>query len=156
MAEQLEQMMRQLKLGGMAKEWRSVEYTGPEQYVEALLRLELKEREVKRINRMVKTAGFRVLKTLDEFIWKPDVELPAGLTREYMENLSFLPPKENLIFMHGENASGCGNCPEGLSGRAACPVFYRRFPGEHPAGKARQGYAEQLSCLAEKGGVDGG
>lgn len=99
MAEQLEQMMRQLKLGGMAKEWRSVEYTGPEQYVEALLRLELKEREVNRINRMVKTAGFRVLKTLDEFIWKPDVELPAGLTREYMENLSFLPPKENLIFM---------------------------------------------------------
>lgn len=99
MPEQIEQMMRQLKLGGMAREWRSVEYANPEQYIGELLKLELKERETNRMNRMVKTAGFRVLKTLEDFIWKPEVELPAGLTREYMESLAFLAPKENLIFM---------------------------------------------------------
>lgn len=99
MPEQIEQMMRQLKLGGMAREWRSVEYAGPEQYIGELLKLELKEREANRINRMVKTAGFCVLKTLEDFIWKPEVELPAGLTREAMESPSFLPLKENLIFM---------------------------------------------------------
>ena len=57
------------------------------------------EREVNRINRMVKTAGFRVLKSLDDFVWKSEIELPAGLTQEYMVDLQFLQPKENLIFM---------------------------------------------------------
>jgi DNA replication protein DnaC len=91
--------MRTLKLGGLAKEWRSVEYKDSDQYVTELLLLELKEREANRINRMVKTAGFRVIKTLEDFIWKKEIELPNGLDRENMEDLSFLEPKENLIFL---------------------------------------------------------
>lgn len=96
---EIETMMRQVKLGGMAKGWRSVPFTDPEQYVTALLKLELLEREANRINRRMKKANFRVLKTLDEFVWTPKIELPNGLTRAYMEDLSFLAPKENLIFM---------------------------------------------------------
>lgn len=96
---EIEHMMRTLKLGGLAKDWRSVEYQNAEQYVTELLRLELHEREVNRINRMVKTAGFYVIKTLDDFVWKSDITLPDGLTREYMEELRILPAKENLIFM---------------------------------------------------------
>lgn len=97
--EHIESYLRTLKLGGMAKEWRSVTYKDTEQYVRELLELELKEREVNRINRMVKTAGFTVIKTLEDFIWTKVIEMPQGLTREYMENLSFLQKKENLIFM---------------------------------------------------------
>lgn len=99
MYESIELMMRQVKLGGMAKEWRSVSFESPEQYVTELLQLELKERETNRINRMVKTAGFRVLKTLEDFVWSKTIELPSGLTSSYMEELQFLTPKENLIFM---------------------------------------------------------
>ena len=99
MSDRIEQMMRQVKLGGMAKGWRSVDYENAEQYVTDLLKLELQEREANRMNRMVKIAGFRVLKTLDDFEWKSDLELPAGLTREYMEDLQFLAPKENLVFI---------------------------------------------------------
>ena len=99
MAEQIEQYMRTLKLSGMAREWRSVIYENREQYVRELLELELREREVNRINRMVKIAGFQVIKTLEDFIWNRNIELPAGLTREYMEDLRFIPPKENLIFL---------------------------------------------------------
>ena len=44
----IEQMMRTLKLGGLAKDWRSVEYQNAEQYVTELLKLELHEREVNR------------------------------------------------------------------------------------------------------------
>ena len=99
MSEQIELMMRQVKLGGMAKEWRSVQFESPEQYVTDLLKLELREREANRINRMVKTAGFRVLKTLDDFVWGSAIQLPSGLSAAYMEELGFLPPKENLIFM---------------------------------------------------------
>lgn len=99
MPDEIEQMMRQVKLGGMAKGWRAIPFENTEQYVMDLLRLELKEREANRINRMVKTAGFRVLKTLDDFVWTSSIELPSGLTREYMTELSFLAPRENLIFM---------------------------------------------------------
>lgn len=99
MPEQIEQHMRTLKLGGMAREWRNVEFQDTEQYVRELLELELREREVNRINRMVKTAGFQVIKTLEDFVWNQNIELPVGLTREYMEGLQFLPQKENLIFL---------------------------------------------------------
>ena len=99
MSEQIEQYMRTLKLGGMAREWRSVEFRDKEQYVRELLELELREREANRINRMVKTAGFQVLKTLGDFVWNQSIELPAGLAREYMTNLDFLKFKENLIFL---------------------------------------------------------
>ena len=99
MAEQIEQLMRQVKLGGMAKGWRSVPYENTEQYVTDLLTLELQERETNRINRMVKTAGCRVMKTLDDFVWNSAIELPGGLPQEYMTDLQFLAPKENLIFM---------------------------------------------------------
>ena len=84
MSEQIELMMRQVKLGGMAKEWRSVQFESPEQYVTDLLKLELREREANRINRMVKTAGFRVLKTLDDFVWGSAIQLPSGLSAAYM------------------------------------------------------------------------
>ena len=96
---EIETMMRQVKLGGMAKGWRSIPFIDPEQYVTALLKLELLEREANRINRRMKKANFRVLKTLDEFVWTPKIELPNGLTQAYMEDLSFLGAKENLIFM---------------------------------------------------------
>ena len=99
MAEQIEQLMRQVKLGGMAKGWRSVPYENTEQYVTDLLTLELQEREANRINRMVKTAGFRVMKTLDDFVWNSAIERPGGLPQEYMTDLQVLAPKENLIFM---------------------------------------------------------
>ena len=98
MTEQIEQYMRTLKLGGLAKEWRSISYYGdPEQYVKELL--ELRERETNRINRMVKTAGFQVIKTLEDFVWNRNIELPNGLTQEYMVELDFLKGKENLIFL---------------------------------------------------------
>ena len=100
MTEQIEQYMRTLKLGGLAKEWRSISYCDdPEQYVKELLELELREREANRINRMVKTAGFQVIKTLEDFVWNRNIELPSGLTQEYMVELDFLKSKENLIFL---------------------------------------------------------
>lgn len=99
MHKHIEQYMRTLKLGGLAKDWQKVEYKNTEQYVTELLELEIHEREVNRINRMVKTAGFRVMKTLDDFVWKPEIELPEGLTQDYMVDLQFIPPKENLIFL---------------------------------------------------------
>ena len=91
--------MRTLKLGGLAKAWQTVAFEEPEQYIRDFMALELREREANRINRMVKTAGFRVIKTLDEFIWNKAIELPNGLSQTDMTSLSFVDRKENLIFM---------------------------------------------------------
>jgi DNA replication protein DnaC len=95
----LEQTMRTLKLGGMAKEWHNVEYRDNEQYLRELLDVEVREREANRMTRMVKQAGFRVIKTLDEFVWKPGIKIPATITREEMEAASFVKDKENLVFL---------------------------------------------------------
>jgi len=103
--ESIEQTMRSLKLGGLAKEWRNVEYREPEQYMRELLELEVREREANRMNRMIKQAGFRVIKTLDSFVWKPTIEVPATITREEIEAASFVSKKENLVLM---GASGTG------------------------------------------------
>lgn len=126
MIESIEQAMRTLRLGGLAKEWRSVDYENKEQYVSDLLQLELRERETNRINRMVKLAGFRVIKTLDDFVWNSAIELPAGLTREYMENLDFLASKENLIFM-GSVGTGKTHLATAIALKACQEGRYVRF-----------------------------
>jgi DNA replication protein DnaC len=97
--------MRTLKLGGMAKDWRSVEYHNNEQYLRDLFDIELREREANRTNRMIKQAGFRVIKTLDKFIWKPGIAIPGTITREEIEAASFTQNQENLVLM---GASGTG------------------------------------------------
>ena len=97
--ESIEQTMRSLKLGGLAKEWRNIEYHDSEQYMRDLLEIEVREREANRMNRMIKQANFRVTKTLDDFIWKPGIEVPSTITREEIETASFVRKKENLVLL---------------------------------------------------------
>jgi len=97
--ESIEQTMRTLKLSGLAKDWCSVTYHDNEQYMRDLLDIEVREREANRMTRMVKQAGFRVIKTLDKFVWKPTIEIPATITREQIEAASFVREKENLVLM---------------------------------------------------------
>ena len=95
----IEQTMRTLKLSGLAKDWRQVEYHDSEQYMRALLEIEVREREANRMARMIKQAGFRVLKSLDSFVWKPGIEVPATITTQDIEEAVFAQNKENLILM---------------------------------------------------------
>ena len=95
----IEQTMKTLKLGGLAKEWRSVTYHDTEQYMQELLDIEVKEREANRMARMIKQANFRVIKTLDDFVWKPAIEVPSTITREEIEAATFVKNKENLVLM---------------------------------------------------------
>ena len=99
MISNIEQTMRSLKLSGLAKEWQNVEYHSKEQYMRDLLEIEVREREANRMARMIKQAGFRVIKTLDNFIWKPGIEIPSSITREEIEDAAFVREKENLVLM---------------------------------------------------------
>jgi len=97
--DNIEQTLRTLKLGGLAKEWRNVEYHDYEQYMRDLLDIEVREREANRMARMIKQAGFRVIKTLDSFVWKPGIEIPTSIDREEIETAAFVKEKENLVLM---------------------------------------------------------
>ena len=126
MSEQIERYMRTLKLGGLAKEWKSAHYQNNEQYVTELLEIELKEREINRINRMVKNAGFRVIKTLEDFAWTQKIEIPQGLAKEDMETFAFIEKKENLIFM-GSVGTGKTHLATAIALRACQNGIHARF-----------------------------
>jgi DNA replication protein DnaC len=98
-------MMHNLKLGGLAKDWRSIEFKDTEQYVRDLLTLEELERESNRINRRTKEAGFRVLKDLNSFIWKSGINIPNSITREEIAEAAFIERRENLVLI-GSNGTG--------------------------------------------------
>lgn len=118
MDNQMEQLMRRLKLSGLMKHWQSVEFIDKKQYLQDLLSIEVKEREVNRINRLVKAAAFPVIKTLDAFVWNKNIELPQGITRQEIEDFSFIERKENLILM---GAVGTGKSHLGSAiGLEAC------------------------------------
>jgi DNA replication protein DnaC len=95
----IEQTMRTLKLSGLAKDWRSVEFRDYEQYMRELLDIEVRERDANRMARMIKQAGFRVLKSMDNFIWKPTIEIPGSITCKEIESADFVGRKENLVLM---------------------------------------------------------
>jgi len=99
MNESMEQLLRGVSLGRLANEWRNVQFENPEQYLRDLLALELREREANRVTRMMKQAGFPVVKTLDSFVWRKTMELPASISREELEQASFVHQRENLILL---------------------------------------------------------
>lgn len=117
----IETMMRELKLSGLALHWREVPYENTEQYVHALMQLELTEKKAARTNRLISAAGFNVLKTLDDFTWHSGIQLPAGLSRTDIEELSFLTTHDNLILLgsvgtgktHLATAVGVEACRQG-------------------------------------------
>jgi DNA replication protein DnaC len=124
--EQIEKYMRQLRLGALAKDWAKIPFTTKEQYVTDLLELELREREVNRINRSVKSAGFAVIKELDDFVWTNSVAIPDGITQGEIESFSFVPKKENLILM-GAVGTGKTHLATGVALRACHSGKTARF-----------------------------
>lgn len=118
MHEKIADMMRQLRLGGMARRWEEVSFETPEQYVSDLLCVELREREANRANKLTKAAGFPSPKTLGEFEWHDGIALPSGLSRQSLENLDFLRTRDNVILL-GSVGTGKSHLASAL-GRKAC------------------------------------
>lgn len=88
-----------LKLGSLVAGMEAIKYENEKQYIRDLLYHEIKEREINRVNRNIKTAGFKVLKTLDAFSWNSDIMIPETISKEEIEDISFINKKENLILM---------------------------------------------------------
>lgn len=91
--------MKALKLSGIVKNWQAIVYKNNEQFLSELFGVELLEREANRINRLVKTADFPVIKELSEFIWNKTIDMPESIHQKEIEELKFVEKKENLIFL---------------------------------------------------------
>lgn len=118
----IEDMMKKLKLGHLAREWQSVEFQDEKQYLCELLQLELNQREVNAINRSTKSSGFQVLKTLDEFQWHTQIQLPNQCTSQELESLDFIQKRENLVLL-GSVGTGKTHLATAL-GLEACQKRY--------------------------------
>ena len=158
--QSIEAAMRTLKLGGLAKEWRNVEYHDSEQYMRELLEIEVKEREANRMTRMIKQAGFRVMKTLDDFVWKPGIEVPASITREEIESAAFVAEKENLVLMgvngfvwYRQNALSNSYCSKPLQTRSSCSLLHSYRPCQYTHSKTSARYVSQLYDIFAKSGA---
>jgi len=141
--QSIEATMRTLKLGGLAKEWRNVEYRDSEQYMRELLEIEVKEREANRMTRMIKQTGFRVMKTLDDFVWKSGIEVPASITREEIESAAFVTEKENLVLM--------GSCGTGKTHLATAVALNLCKKGRHVRFYTATGLANTLIEKHQRG-----
>jgi len=74
------------------------------EFLVKLLRSELKHREKKRIDKLLKNAGFYSLKDFSGFKFD-EVTLPSSITPEYLKNCDFLETKSNIV-MYGNVGTG--------------------------------------------------
>lgn len=75
-----------------------------EEFLVQLLRSELKHRENKRIDKLLKKAGFYSLKDFEGFKFD-EVTLPSSITPEYLKDCEFLETKSNIV-MYGNVGTG--------------------------------------------------
>ena len=74
------------------------------EFLVQLLRSELKHRENKRIDKLLKKAGFYCLKDFNNFKFD-EVTLPSSITPEYLKECEFLETKSNIV-MYGNVGTG--------------------------------------------------
>jgi DNA replication protein DnaC len=86
-------------------------------FLEALLEVELEERERRAIQRRIQEAHFPVVKTLEEFDFESATQISAPLVRDLAEG-GYLTRKEPVIFL-GETGTGKSHLATGLA-VAAC------------------------------------
>ncbi len=68
-----------------------------QEYLLKLLKLEIEHREKTRQNRLIKSAGFYTMKSLEAFKFD-EVTVPASINIDYLRKCEFIRDKSNLVF----------------------------------------------------------
>ena len=80
MSSLLKEYSRTLRLGNIEKLIEQVEYHNREQYVTDLMKFVIEERNINRIDRLIRKAGFPSIKTLDS---SRPLPFPRGGTKRH-------------------------------------------------------------------------
>jgi len=92
----LAQKCKRLKLANIPLIYQDVSFKEPEQYLNALFAEEIRLREHKKVERLIKQAGFTSTKSLEDFDWTP-VSLPDTSSKTDLAELKFIERKENIL-----------------------------------------------------------
>jgi len=96
MKTEIVKLCKTLKIGTIiADEYQNIEANTKEEFLLKILTEAVKDREVKRKNRLLKQANFDVLKTFENYSFE-DVQIPEKLQHENLKNGDFVKNKENL------------------------------------------------------------
>src|SRR5690625_952994 len=123
----LEVVCKALRVGDLTEFVSQVEFKNGKQYLNDVLELALKHREERRIERLIKQAGFPAPRTLDGYEFEP-ITFPKGIDRHDLARLDFIGRRENLLCIgavgtgktHLATALGLKACAQGKVVR-----FYR-------------------------------
>lgn len=120
--ERIEGCCKKLRLRRLTDNLDQVKETDPEKYLLSLLEMEVENRNRARMERSIKTAGFYTMKTLEGFQFDA-ITVPAGLSPESLESLSFIEDRHNLI-LYGNVGTGKTHLATAL-GIEACRKDYK-------------------------------
>jgi len=104
MEDKMKEYCNQLRLSAIAENWQETEYKNKSQYLAELLELELRTKNTRRTNRLLKQAKFPYFKTIEDFEWN-NIDLPKELQYEDLISLKFIEEKENLL-LYGSVGTG--------------------------------------------------
>ena len=94
----LKKLCKELRIGNLEELVEEVEFEDPRQYLTDVLALAVKQRESRRIKRLIKRAGFPTTKTLDNYDFKP-ISFPDSIDKTELLTLDFIDKKENLLML---------------------------------------------------------
>jgi DNA replication protein DnaC len=98
MTERLKEYSKKLRLGNIEELYEEVEFKDRRQYLTDLFALLVEQRRAKRVERLIKKAGFPAVKTLEGYDFGP-ITFPRGLEHRALVELEFLKQRENLLML---------------------------------------------------------
>lgn len=96
---------KELRLShNIAEMSEQVQSDSNQEYLLKILKSEVEHREILRMDKLIKSAGFYTLKSFEDFRFD-EVTLPGTISPEYLKNCEFLNTKTNIL-MYGNVGTG--------------------------------------------------
>ena len=90
---------KRLKLSWIPQHYQEVEAQSQQEFLLKLVEAEVTQREEKKLNQLLKQSTLPTVNG-EKFIWN-DIQLPSGMTKDFLLQGDFLEHKTNLIFYGG-------------------------------------------------------
>jgi DNA replication protein DnaC len=100
----LEALCKELELGDLHEMVENVEYRDRRQYIADLFSKTVELRRNRRVNHLIKRAGFPTPATLDQYEFDP-ITFPSSIDKEGLLSLGFIERKENVLML-GSTGTG--------------------------------------------------